>query len=224
MDQRVQRLASAVAELYASHCLRDAYLAHFNELAAEQTLPDDAPDTVQRVWRACEQLGLQPHARFYHVEPDYYEWTLHRRAARLMAPSIDHLCKTVVFENTRCSVQDASDPLNSRYYCVITQYVASVNAQKLMNYVRSLKNKEISKKYYNFRLADTDASLALTGFGNNGVSPIGCTTSLPIIISKSILSLEPPVLYLGAGDIDWKIAMPVAEFIAKAHCFVADLS
>jgi prolyl-tRNA editing enzyme YbaK/EbsC (Cys-tRNA(Pro) deacylase) len=90
-----------------------------------------------------------------------------------MAPSIQHLCKTVVFENTHCSVNDTSDPYNSRYYCVITQYVASVNTQKLMNYVRSLKDKKISKKYYKFRLAEANDSLRLTGFANNGVSPIG---------------------------------------------------
>ena len=40
---------------------------------------------------------------------------------RLVAPSINHLCKSVIFENTRCSQDSIEDPLNSKYYCVITQ-------------------------------------------------------------------------------------------------------
>ncbi|KAI9599358.1 hypothetical protein BDF19DRAFT_418930 [Syncephalis fuscata] len=222
ISRRVQRLTEIVAELYATQCIQDVYMVHFKELASTEQLQNDAPDTVQTVWQAIQRLGL--HARFYKVPSNYYDWTLQERVAQLVAPSIRHLCKTVVFENTRCTVLDTSDFLNSRYYCVITQYVASVNTQKLMNYVRSLKNKEISRQYYNFRLADAEMSFKLTGFDKNGVSPIGTTTLLPIIISQSICQLAPPVFYLGAGDVDWKNAMAVGEFIEKTGCFVADLS
>jgi hypothetical protein len=32
------------------------------------------------------------------------------------------------------------------------------------------------------------------------------------------------VFYLGAGDVDWKMAVTVDEFIKETNCFVADLS
>jgi len=51
---------------------------------------------------------------------------------------------------------DDKDPLNSKYYAVCVQYTSKLNTQKLMNFVRSLKNKTISKKHYNFRLASPE--------------------------------------------------------------------
>lgn len=35
------------------------------------------------------------------VRPDYYELTLEQRRDLLRAPTVDHLCKTVVMENTK---------------------------------------------------------------------------------------------------------------------------
>ncbi|KAI8056047.1 YbaK/aminoacyl-tRNA synthetase-associated domain-containing protein [Syncephalis plumigaleata] len=222
IGQRLERLVEIVAQLYATDCIVAPYMDRFRELAVTEQLSDDAPNTVVTVRKAVNEINL--HARFYKVPSDYYDWSLQERVAQLVAPSIRHLCKTVVFENTRCTVSDTTDFLNSRYYCVITQYVASVNTQKLMNYVRSLKQKEISRQYYNFRLAPADVSFELTGFDKNGVSPIGTSTPMPIILSKSIGQLMPPVFYLGAGDVDWKMAVAVDEFIQKTNCFVADLS
>ncbi|CAG8533063.1 2167_t:CDS:2, partial [Gigaspora rosea] len=171
----------------------------------------------------CNELGIRNVSRFYEVESDYYEWELQRRAFRLVAPSIDHLCKSVIFENTRCIHDNIDDPLNSKYYCVIVQYVGSINTQKLMNFVRGLKNKSISKKNYNFRVADAEKSIELTGFENNGVSPIGMNQKLPIIVAKSITELKPAVFYLGAGHVDWKLALPIKNFIDVTRCLITDL-
>ncbi|CAG8535915.1 31534_t:CDS:2 [Racocetra persica] len=143
---------------------------------------------------------------------------------RLVAPSIDHLCKSVIFENTRCIHDNIDDPLNSKYYCVIDQYIGSINTQKLMNFVRGLKNKSISKKNYNFRVADAEKSIELTGFENNGVSPIGMNQKLPIIIAKSITELKPAVFYFGAGHVNWKLALPAKNFIDATRCLIADLA
>ena len=74
-----------------------------------------------------------------------------------------------------------------------------------MNFVRTLKNKQISKKHYNFRVADGEKSVQLTGFENNGVSPIGMTFQIPIILTSTITDLQPLVFYLGAGHIDLEI-------------------
>ena len=93
-----------------------------------------------------------------------------------------------------------------------------------MNFVRTLKNKQISKKYYNFRVTDGEKSVRLTGFENNGVSPIGMIFQIPIILTSTITELQPPVFYLGAGHIDWKLALPIKNFIHATNCFITDLS
>ncbi|CAG8465444.1 17064_t:CDS:2, partial [Acaulospora morrowiae] len=212
IEEQLQNLIEQIKVIYAAPKIERLYLEYFKRLAETTKLDSVAPDNVKKVENACSILGIRNVSRFYQVESDYYEWELQRRVFRLVAPSVDHLCKSVIFENTRCPHETIDDPLNSRYYCVIVQYVGSINTQKLMNYVRSLKNKSISKKNYNFRVADAEKSFQLTGFDNNGVSPIGMNQDIPIILTKSITELHPPVLYLGAGHVDWKLGLPVDDF------------
>ncbi|CAI2174015.1 3080_t:CDS:2 [Funneliformis geosporum] len=224
VKERLNELINQVSKLYSSKNIIAHYLDHFKRKAILTKLDDNAPESVKRVEKACNDFGIHNVSRFYHVESDYYNWELQRRAFRLIAPSINHLCKSVIFENTRCSHDSIDDPLNSRYYCVITQYVGSINTQKLLNFVRTLRHKQLSKKNYNFRVADEEKSIQLTGFESNGVSPIGMTFRIPIILTNAITELQPPVFYLGAGHIDWKLALPINSFIHATNCFIADLS
>ncbi|CAG8537536.1 19094_t:CDS:2 [Cetraspora pellucida] len=224
MEDTLQLLTKQISALYSSPKLEPFYVEYFMRKARNAKLDENAPEVVQKVEKACNELGIRNVLRFYKVEGDYYEWELQRRAFRLVAPSIDHLCKSVIFENTRCIHDNIDDPLNSKYYCVIVQYIGSINTQKLMNFVRGLKNKSISKKNYNFRVADSEKSIELTGFENNGVSPIGMNQELPIIIAKSIIELKPAVFYLGAGHVDWKLALPIKNFIDATKCLIADLA
>ncbi|KAL7749708.1 hypothetical protein RI367_004936 [Sorochytrium milnesiophthora] len=226
LSTTLHALTLQAASLFQQPHVAAAYLELFKRQAtAEAATRDlsDAPETVQRVAAACNGMHLNELYRLYHVPSDYYDWPLQKRAFRLVAPSCHHLCKSVVFENTRCTQTDSSDPLNSRYYMVMTQYTAKPNTQRLMNYVRALSNNSVSRKSFNFRLAPAEDSLALTGFDKNGVSPFGMLTHIPIIMSEGITRLEPPVFWLGAGDVDWKIAVPVADFISATQCFVANL-
>jgi hypothetical protein len=57
------------------------------------------------------------------VPSDYYDQPLEFRRACLQASSTDHLCKSIIMENTRAhpSVQGWEDPNNSKYYVVIVQ-------------------------------------------------------------------------------------------------------
>ncbi|CAG8630756.1 2843_t:CDS:2, partial [Gigaspora margarita] len=55
------------------------------------------------------------------------------------------------------------------------------------------------------------------------MSPIGMNQKLPIIVAKSITELKPPVFYLGAGHVDWKLALPIKNFIDVTGCLIADL-
>ena len=57
------------------------------------------------------------------VPGDYYDQPLEFRRDCLAASSTDHLCKSIIMENTRVhpSVQGWEDPHNSKYYVVILQ-------------------------------------------------------------------------------------------------------
>ena len=56
------------------------------------------------------------------------------------APSVDHMCKTICMENTKCTNEDCSDPINSRWYLVVVQYTARLSQQKLEKHLHALNN------------------------------------------------------------------------------------
>ncbi|KAI8972529.1 hypothetical protein BDB01DRAFT_468314 [Pilobolus umbonatus] len=186
------RLVLATIQEDVSHLyslLSQQYMVKWDKYCSNE-IDKILPPTVRHVMEVTKQLNIRQHSKFIHVESDYYQWPLQQRAFRVNAPSQEHMCKSIILENTRCTHNDISDPLYSRYYCVITQYTQPVNTQKLLNYGRSLKNKEISKKYYNYRLADPEVSLKLTGFEEGGVSPIGMNKPIPVIMAESITKLK----------------------------------
>ncbi len=61
----------------------------------------------------------------------------------------------MVFENTKHEMtnNDPFDPTNSKYYCIIVQYTDKIHTQKLMNFIRDLNGRVLSKKKYNMRVA-----------------------------------------------------------------------
>ncbi|KAJ1991429.1 hypothetical protein H4R33_001350 [Dimargaris cristalligena] len=237
-------LIEAIALLYQAPELQTAYLQLFKQRAAgggalhapapfrdcrheanSTGTPHVAiPDGVLKVMRALEELKIRRITQFYVVDPDYYDWTLQARVFRLTAPSVAHLCKCVVMENTRSSHQRYDSVADSRYYCIVVQYISSIDTARLTEFVRQQDGYTKGKKKYNFRLVDSDMSLALTGYSNNAVSPFGLNHPIPIILDKSIDRLSPPVLYLGAGHADWKLALPITEFKRATGCSVVDLS
>ena len=56
---------------------------------------------IQHLTELCIRVGLTQF-QFSQVRSDYYELPLEERRAVLNAPSVDHLCKTIVMENTKC--------------------------------------------------------------------------------------------------------------------------
>ncbi|KAJ1732355.1 hypothetical protein LPJ61_002085 [Coemansia biformis] len=113
---------------------------------------------------------------------------------------------------------------NAQYYCAIVQYVHSINTGAMADIVRSLGGSKVAKKHFNYRLTDARTTLELTGFGNNGVSPIGMTHELPAVLCAAIMRLGPPVLWLGAGYVDFERALPMPDFVDTTQCFIADIS
>ncbi|KAJ3044327.1 hypothetical protein HDV00_002647 [Rhizophlyctis rosea] len=239
---RLETLTEELTTIYTQNPrVIDLYIKNHLKKAGTEQVPSHAPDGVRKVEEGTKAVGLRRCARFYEVESERKlrssisslrktsdkvepSHVPVRRSFRLLAPSTAHLCKSIIFENTRWKPsKNQFDPKNSQYYCVIVQYVDKLNTQKLMNYVRELGNKEIPKKYYNMRVAPEEKSFELSGYENNAVSPFGMNAPLPIIITENIAKLQPPIFFVGAGHVDWKVAVPLADFIKATGCYVTDL-
>ncbi|KAI8344694.1 hypothetical protein BC941DRAFT_508215 [Chlamydoabsidia padenii] len=217
----LQTLVKDINGLYSLY--NKEYMELWEDGCDNEKVLENAPDVVKQVEQGVKSLGLYHKSRLIPVESDYYDWEIQQRSFRVKAPSHSHMCKTLIMENTRCTHDDISDPLYSKFYCIITRYDSPLNTQVLMNYARDLKDRTISKKNYNFRLADSQVSLEMTGYTKGGVCPVGMKTPIPMIMAESITRLNPPVMFLGAGHVDWKLGIPVQDFIIKTGCFVANL-
>lgn len=93
----------------------------------------------------------------------------------------------------------------------------------MVSFVRSLKNNALSKKKYNFRVADSKISDRLSGFEHNAVTPIGFRdSSVPVIMDEKITKLE--YVWLGGGEVDVKWAVSTKDFIRVFKPFVGPIS
>ena len=193
-------------------------------LSIPQELEPCERDTaeVAHVRAVCRSLPLLS-AKLQWVPSEYYTKTLQWRRDILVAPSIQYLCKTMVLENTHCVNTDCSVRSNSRFYMVIFQYVEKFDSEMLMRFVKGM-NESLGKKKFNFRLADSSASLELTGFGHNAVVPIGTRHAIPVVLSEKVTRLSPSYFWLGGGHADCKLRVNTDEFIAKIDPFIADFT
>ncbi|KAG0281769.1 hypothetical protein BGZ96_001024 [Linnemannia gamsii] len=199
-------------------------LDDFFAKAKAESMPLNMPEptTEARTPPPFLQPRIPSQFRFFHVQSDYYSWPYDQRARVMGCPSTFHLCKTLIFENTKYK-QDESKPIDEdRYWCVIVQYEGAVNITKLEKAVREKTG--ATRKATHMRIAPADKSLELTGLPQGGVCPVGMRTDLPILVSKELADLSPQLFYLGAGHLDWKIAVPFKEFVENWNTRVADFS
>ena len=72
--------------------------------------------------------------------------------------------------------------IECRYYLVIVQYVSKLDTELLRGLVRDLKPKDeqLSKKKFNFQLADEATSFELSGYSHNAVTPVGMRHPVPV--------------------------------------------
>ncbi|KAK6947595.1 YbaK/aminoacyl-tRNA synthetase-associated domain [Dillenia turbinata] len=177
----------------------------------------DSPDvstTEARLSGILRSNGVKDFA-FKRVPSDYYDWPLEARRDVLSAPSVHHLCKSIVLVNTQApsNITDCSNRNNSKYYVVVVQYTARFNAETVKNFLYSLNNGKIAKKKFNLRLAPEDLSANLTGYEHNGVTCIGMRTEIPVILDEAIVKLDPDFFWLGGGEIDLKLGIRTSQFI-----------
>ena len=64
------------------------------------------------------------------ADDQYYKKTLEQRRDILDSPSVNFLCKTIIFENTAYNDKFAG-PFYPKYLGVMVQYVAKINTEKL---------------------------------------------------------------------------------------------
>eukprot|EP00890_Picochlorum_soloecismus_P003027 jgi/Picsp_1/3725/NSC_06561-R1_protein len=151
--------------------------------------------------------------RFVRAPPEYYDEDLEFRRKTLNAPAVEHLCKSIVMENTKI---DGSNLEHTKYWLIIVQYSARLNNEKLRNFVINYHDGKLPRSKVNMRLVAEEKSVELSGYVKNSVTPIGMKTQLPIVISKSITELVPDEFWIGAGEVDLKVGMPVSDFL-KAY-------
>jgi len=145
----------------------------------------------------------------------------------LNAFSVDHLCKTIVMENTRAhpDVDGYKDRNNSKYYAVIVQYTARMSAEKLMKLVfDKLNQRKTQKKYFNMRLVAEETSEELTGYKTGAVTPACLAHPIPIVISHRIGELTPSFFFMGGGHVDLKLAVDFDQFVKGYDAIVADIT
>ncbi|KAM3226116.1 hypothetical protein ACQJBY_058665 [Aegilops geniculata] len=206
------------------------------ELAAQQqrlralSLSDaevevEAGDTEERLSALLAARGVHDFA-FRRVPADYYDRPLEERRDLLAADSVAQLCKSIVMVNTKAAadVVDCSNPKNSKYYVVIVQYMARLNAENIKNFLYTLNESQIPKKRFNMRLAPEEESLMLTGFVHNGVTCIGMKTDIPVIIDEAITKLDEDFFWLGGGEVDLKLGMRTSQFLSAFNPFVVKCS
>ncbi|KAH0456347.1 hypothetical protein IEQ34_014254 [Dendrobium chrysotoxum] len=188
---------------------------------ANRTVAGRGDATESRLSVILRSMGVSDFT-FRTVPLDYYDKTLEERNEILGAFSVHHLCKSIVLVNTQApaNVIDCSDHNNSKYYIVVVQYVARLNAENIKNFLYALNNQRIPKKRFNLRLAPEEESLKLTGFVHNAVTCVGMKTDIPVILDEAIAKLQPDFFWLGGGEVDLKLGINTSEFISAIKPFL----
>lgn len=142
----------------------------------------------------------------------YAAESLEERLPMLGAESVAQLCKTIVMENTKLAGEE--DRLNSRYYLVVLQTKDKLNGERVKDLIKAenLKiGRRLGNKKLNFNFCPSFESL--TGFKRNAVCPFASKTTLPVIISRPVLSIFPKTVFLGGGAPDLKVEISVLDLV-----------
>ncbi|XP_059642568.1 uncharacterized protein LOC132284475 [Cornus florida] len=227
LERRQIRILQRITELELSHLPQrfsdSLYLSTPNRSSCDTTSTSTA--TEARLSAILRANGVRDFS-FKRVPSDYYDRPLEARRDILGAPSVDHLCKSIVLVNTQApsNITDCSDRNNSKYYVVVVQYTARFSAETVKNFLYELNNGKIPKKKFNLRLAPEETSLKLTGYERNGVTCIGMKTDIPVILDEAIVKLNSVFFWLGGGEIDLKLGIRTSEFINFVKPFIVNCS
>ncbi|EFO65649.1 YbaK/prolyl-tRNA synthetase-like protein [Giardia lamblia P15] len=159
-------------------------------LAQLANVPDDAD--VLHILAIAHKCGFtRPLA--VRTPEDYYDQELSARPIMLgYCQSTANLCKTIVLENTKAP-RTAADPLFSRYYLIVIQYIRKFSSSKFHSAMRRLAKestdmylKSLTKNDYAWRFCEESEAVALTGAPHNGMGPIGTSVNIPLVLDANI--------------------------------------
>ena len=191
----------------------------------ETSLSAPECDTAKRLDAALVSAGAAKAHSWVRVPANYYDEPLAFRAACVKASSVEHMCKTICMENTKCTNEDCADPINSRFYLVVVQYTARLSQQKLEKYLHAMNNpplndaRKIGKSKFHMRLAKPEDAARLTGYAHGAVAPFATATAIPTLVSHAVAALPGGVVFLGGGEPDLKMGVRADDLMKGA--FVA---
>lgn len=168
----------------------EALEGKISNLAQILGVPDDKD--VLHILAAAYKCGFsRPLA--VRTPEDYYDRDLSARPTMLgNCRSTANLCKSIVLENTKAP-RDATNPLFSRYYSIVIQYVRKFSSAKFHSTMRRLAKESndtylssLTKNDYTWRFCEEDEAVALTGAPHNGMGPIGTSTRIPLVLDANI--------------------------------------
>nr|CCA15691.1 conserved hypothetical protein [Albugo laibachii Nc14] len=182
---------------------------------------------LEAVWRVKQHLlRCMVSSAFLKVAPknEYYVWSLQQRAAFLNC-NVEHLCKSIVVENTAYAKKSINHAYGGRYLCVILQYQAKLDTEQLSRFVCALvaheTNSVVSRKRFSFQHAPKDVCVELTGFEHNGVSIFGAKQFIPVVASEELLKTTSGYIWLGGGATNFKLRVATSQLIRALDAKVA---
>lgn len=141
--------------------------------AGDQNAAAATSSMQARLARIAAELGIRS-AAFHRVPADYYEQDLSSRAQLVGAQSTAQLCKSMIMENTRCTLEgDAAAAAGKvKYVCIVLQYAgAKLNRDKLTALVQTMERAPGGRKQYNMRMVSAEDSVRLSGYEHNAGTP-----------------------------------------------------
>lgn len=177
-------------------------------------------ESVRRARLAVESTGRYS-AVWKWVDPDYYTWSLEKRAHALNAPTIDILCKSLLLENKKVVNPSETNP---RFVLLVLQYAHTLDHRKLVQAIRSLQPKDSRSdvNQFDFRLASDADNDRITGYRHNSVTPFGLLMPPMIVMAESIVQYK--FFWMGGGHVHLKLGMAVTDFRKALQPVVADIS
>ena len=147
---------------------------------------------------------------------NYFDMSFPERVKFLGAPSVWHLCKTIILQNSHHQAGlDAfpgvkDDPTYPKHVICVVQYKSKHISQKVLTAMKKHQHEnsktgvQVSTKGFHFRHAEEEDAKSMSGYEFNAITPFFMTgggEKLPIILSQEIAELSPPYLWFSGGRI-----------------------
>jgi hypothetical protein len=109
------------------------------------------------------------------------------------------------------------------------RYTAKLDAEALRKGLIAAAGGAAPGKAFNLRLAAEEDSAAVTGYEHNAVSPVGLPVGdgpppPPLILASAITELRPALFWMGGGEVDLKLGVDTAQFVAAYKPTILDIT